>query len=63
MATITVQLTDEEQNGLLSLVDEALRKNGLGALTAAVHWSQKLTQAHKTEDEDANDNSTISGNA
>ena len=75
MATITMQLSDEEQHGLLSFVDEALRKNGLGALTAAAYWRQKLIQAQvassqeqqpmntKEEAKDASDNGTISGNA
>ena len=47
MAKITLELSDEEQTGLLSFVDAALRSNGRAALVGAIHWEQKIAQAQE----------------
>jgi len=47
MPDIILPLTDEEQSGLLLLVDSALRANGRGALTAAIHWERKIHEAQQ----------------
>ena len=47
MPEIIISLTEQEQSGLLSLIDNALRTNGRGALQAALHWEQKVAQAQQ----------------
>ena len=63
MAEVTITLSDEEQAGLLSLVDAALRSSGRNALAAAVHWEQKLAQARRTENGNANINDPVRNDA
>ena len=47
MPVITLELTDEEQVGLRSFIDVALKREGLNAIRAAVHWEQKIAQAQE----------------
>ncbi len=45
MATITLSLTDAEQNAFQQLLDLALRNNGVGALSVVSHFFSLINQA------------------
>lgn len=47
MPTITMQLSDQEQEALRQLIDAALRHAGEGALDVAAHFKAKLAMARQ----------------